>query len=396
MQVNNSKFSLLKFSIALFFLVTPLESLPLAEGFSIVKLSAIIVLVAWAFSGFQRNTNNPAKFFLPLFVYAVTSCLWSIDSSISINAIATFLIPSLLVAMIMSNSVSSKRDIAIYLGFYIVGCLISSIAGLLTRKAMLTAAVYAGEDRLTAFGQDQNTLAFLLIMGVIPLLHLISKTSKTIVKYLSIALIMVFAYMIASTGSRTGAITLALVVLFYAYSARQFKVLAVLGVLVVVGLPILLQYLPEGIIDRFMQTSDLVEEGDFSDRGVIWQSALDAFFHDNFLLGVGYSNFSTLLRQNYGWQMASHNTYLTYLVEFGLVGVWTFVYVLVKMFMIATSIRKQENNAFVYCYVLPLFVFMITLETEYKRWIFMTYVLLYSWYKLNNDEKQNNVNLIWA
>ena len=143
-----------------------------------------------------------------------------------------------------------------------------------------------------------------------------------------------------------------------------------------------------------MQISDLVEEGDFSDRGVIWQSALDAFFHDNFLLGVGYSNFSTMLRQHYGWQMASHNTYLTYLVEFGFVGVWTFVYVLVKMFKIATSIRKQENNAFVYCYVLPLFVFMITLETEYKRWIFMTYVLLYSWYKLNNEEKQNNVSLI--
>ena len=141
MEVNKSNFGFFKFSIALFFLATPLESLPLAEGFSIVKLSAVIVLVAWALSGFQRNTNNPAKFFLPLFVYAVTSCLWSIDSSISINAIATFLIPSLLVAMIISNSVSCKRDIAIYLGFYIVGCLISSIAGLLSRKAMLAAAV---------------------------------------------------------------------------------------------------------------------------------------------------------------------------------------------------------------------------------------------------------------
>ena len=394
MEVNKSNFGFLKFSIALFFLATPLESLPLAEGFSIVKLSAIIVLVAWALSGFQRKANNPTKVFVPLLVFAVISCVWSIDFSTSLNAITTFLIPSLLVAMIMSNSVNSKKDIAVYLGFYITGCLISSIAGLVTRQAMLAAAVYAGQERLTAFGQDQNTLAFLMVMGVVPLLQLISKTSKPILKYMFIALTIVFAYMIASTGSRTGVIVLALVVLFYAYSARQFKVLAVLGVLVVVGLPIFLQYLPEGIIDRFMQTSDLVEEGDFSDRGVIWQSALDAFFHDNFLLGVGYSNFSTMLRQHYGWQMASHNTYLTYLVEFGFVGVWTFVYVLVKMFKIATSIRKQENNAFVYCYVLPLFVFMITLETEYKRWIFMMYVLLYSWYKLNNEEKQNDVSLI--
>ena len=120
MEVNKSNFGFLKFSIALFFLVTSLESLPLAEGFSIVKLSAVIVLVAWALSGFQRKANNPTKVFVPLLVFAVISCVWSIDPSISINAIATFLIPSLLVAMIISNSVSCKRDIAIYLGFYII------------------------------------------------------------------------------------------------------------------------------------------------------------------------------------------------------------------------------------------------------------------------------------
>ena len=388
MQVNNSKFSLLKFSIALFFLVTPLESLPLAEGFSIVKLSAIIVLVAWALSGFQRNTNNPAKVFLPLLVFAVISSLWSIDSSISINAIATFLIPSLLVAMIISYSVSCKRDIAIYLGFYIVGCLITSIAGLLTRQATLAAAVYASQERLTAFGQDQNTLAFILIMGVVPLLHLLSKNTKVIAKYFSICVIIVFVYMIASTGSRTGIIVLALIVLFYAYSARQFKVLIGIIVLAVIGLPILIQYLPESVMDRFMQTSELVNDGDFSDRGIIWQSALDAFSEENILLGVGYSNFSTMLRQHFGWQMASHNTYLTYLIEFGIIGVWAFIYILIKMINVAKSIRKQESNAFVYCYIIPLFVFMFTLETEYKRWIFMIYVLLYSWYRLNNEEQK--------
>ena len=392
MQTNKNSFNLLKFSIALFFLATPLESLPLAEGFSIAKLSAIIVLVVWALTGFQRNANNPIKVFLPLLIFAAASCVWSIDFSTSINAILTFLVPSLLVSMIMSNSVNSKKDIAIYLGFYIAGCLISSIEGLLMRQATLAAAVYAGQERLTAFGQDQNTLAFLLIMGVVPLLHLLNKSTKPLAKYMSVALIIVFAYMIASTGSRTGVIVLALIVLFYAYSARQFKVLFGLGLLVVVGLPILIQYLPESIIDRFMQTSELVDDGDFSERGIIWQSALNAFREENFLLGVGYSNFSTMLRQHYGWQMASHNTYLTYLVEFGFFGVWAFVYVLIKMFKIATLIRKQENSAFVYCYVLPLFVFMITLETEYKRWIFMMYVLLYSWYMLNNEEKQKSVN----
>ena len=389
MQIKKSNINLLKISIALFFLATPLESLPLAEGFSIVKLSAIIVLVAWILSGFQRsNYSNPITVFLPLLLFAAASCLWSIDISTSVNAISTFLVPSLLVAMIMSNSITSKQDLVIYLGFYVVGCLITSIAGLLTRQATLAAAVYAGQERLTAFGQDQNTLAFILIMGVVPLLHLLSKYTKVTAKYFSICVIIVFVYMIASTGSRTGIIVLTLIVLFYAYSARQFKVLIGIIVLAVIGLPILIQYLPESVMDRFMQTSELVHDGDFSDRGIIWQSALDAFSEENILLGVGYSNFSTMLRQHFGWQMASHNTYLTYLIEFGIIGVWAFIYILIKMINLAKSIRKQESNAFVYCYIIPLFVFMFTLETEYKRWIFMIYVLLYSWYRLNNEEQK--------
>jgi O-antigen ligase len=266
--------------------------------------------------------------------------------------------------------------------------LISSIAGLVTRQAVLANAAFGDEERLSAFGQDQNTLAFLLIMGVVPLLQLISQTHKPLLRYVATALIAVFSFMIASTGSRTGIIVLVLCFVLFIYSAKKIKILVGSIIIAIVGLPILLHFLPESIMDRLFQTQKLANEGDFSGRGVIWSSALKAFSDENFVLGVGYSNFSTMLRQHFGWQFASHNTYLTYLIEFGILGVTTFVYALVKLLQVVKKIYKTENNLFIYCYVMPLFLFMTTLETEYKRWIFMLYVLLFAWNRMKQEEKK--------
>ena len=383
MRTNDHGSRLLRLSLGLFFLATPIESIPVIENFSIVKLAAIIVLAAWVLSGFPKIWNNSVKAFVPFLIYAILSCLWSIDTASSLNAVITFLIPSLFVAMVIGNSITSKKDIAMYLTFYIVGCAISSISSLLTRQTMLQIAEFADQERLTAFGQDQNTLAYLLIMGVVPLLHFINQTHQLILKYLSITLVLLFSYVIVSTGSRTGVIVLVLIFLLFIFSVRKFNILLYTSVLAVFGIPILIQYIPESIIDRLMQTSDLVDEGDFSNRGVIWASALQTFQEENMIFGVGYSNFSTMLKQHLGWQIASHNTYLTYLIEFGIVGVWVFVYLLIKLLHIVRCIHKQEKSTFVYCYILPLFVFMTTLETEYKRWVFILYVLLCAWHKLN-------------
>lgn len=54
------------------------------------------------------------------------------------------------------------------------------------------------------------------------------------------------------------------------------------------------------------------------------EAGLEALSHENFLVGVGYSNFSTMLRQHFGWQMASHNTYLSYLADLGIIGLVIF------------------------------------------------------------------------
>lgn len=382
-KLINSKYSFLNYAVALFFLATPIESIAIFEGFSITKLSAFVVFVGWAIKGFKTSQSVTIRSFIVLALYASMTIIWSIDRTNTSNQIIKFLWPSIIVAIAMNYSIRCNEDIFLYLKAYIIGCLISTAATLMFRDTTLAAAEYLSQERLTAFGQDQNTLAFLLCTGFTIVLDFFRKTQNGKLKYPSVALLLSFVIVILSTGSRTGLILTAFVFGLYFMSSGSLKNFVLMILLVLMLSPMIYNYIPDSIWDRFIETNDLMESGDFSDRGRIWSSGLSALSSENYVLGVGYSNFSTMLRNHFGWQMASHNTYLSYLADLGIVGFIIFLSVIYKMFMFVRKIYKVEKDIYVYAYIVPFFVVMFVLETEYKRWLFIFGVMLEAYFRLN-------------
>lgn len=378
---------LLNYSLFFFFVCAPLESISLGESFSLAKLTSIVVIAMWAFNGFPWPKTKMLNAFYILLGYAFLSAIWGIDSANSFTRIITFLIPSVLIAVAMSASIKTKEDVSLYMTGYVIGCIVAAFSGLYYRDAMLNAAIMDSQERLTAFGADQNALAFLMSMGVVCLLSYYSATTAKWGKILSILLMGVFSLVVLSTGSRTGLVLLLAAVSGFLFFQKNKRASFLIIVLIILFIPVIVSFLPESIIDRFAETEQLVSSGDFSDRGSIWERGLEAFWDDNFVLGVGYSNFSNMLMKHFNFRLASHNTYLTYLVEFGVIGVPVFIYVLLVIWQYARKIDGLTRNRFVYFYILPLFAVMFTLETEYKRWIFILGILLESWYNL---EKQSN------
>lgn len=377
------KYTFLNISIALFFLASPIESIPIFKGFSIVKVSALLVIVGWTTQMFKCRRSAMINSFVIMAVYATASIIWSIDRNETVNQVFMFLWPSIIVGTAIFNSVREKDDIYLYLKFFVVGCVIAAVAVLMFRDATLAAAQYAGQDRLTAFGQDQNTLAFLLCIGFTIVLDFFRKTTATLPKYMSVGLLFVFVIVILSTGSRTGLVLTFLVFVLYFISSGNVRNFLLMISLVILLAPVVYKYIPEGIWERFSQTNDLVESGNFSERGYIWSAGLSAFKEENILLGVGYSNFSTMLRSHFGWQMASHNTYLSYLVDLGCVGLLFFLSILVRMSKIVMKIYKQHNDVYIFAYLIPFLIVMFVLETEYKRWLFMFGVIFECYYRMN-------------
>lgn len=382
-KLTKNKYTFLNYAVALFFLASPLESIAIFEGFSIAKLSALMVVAGWATQGFKYRQSIIINRFIALSIYATASIIWSIDRTIASYQVFMFLWPSIIVSIAMYYSIRNNDDIYLYLKSFVIGCLIAAVSLLMSRDATLAAAQYAGQERLTAFGQDQNTLAFLLCIGFTIVLDYFRRIQKNYSKYFSIGLLLIFIVVILSTGSRTGLILTFLVVSLYFISSGGVKNFTLMILFIAILAPVIYNYIPEGIWDRFSETNDLVENGNFSERGDIWSVGLKAFKSENFILGVGYSNFSTMLHHHYGWQMASHNTYLSYLVDLGIIGFLFFLSILVWMYKTIQRIFRNSKDIYIYAYLLPFLIVMFVLETEYKRWIFMFGVLFECYYRLN-------------
>jgi len=387
MNLQIRKYTFLNIAIALFFLASPIESISIFEGFSIAKLSALIVVIGWANQRFKHRSSIMINSFIAMAIYATTSIIWSIDKDETTNQVFMFLWPSIVVSIAMFYSIKKNEDIYLYFISFIIGCIIAAVTTLMFRDVALATAEFAGQERLTAFEQDQNTLAFLLCIGFTIVLDFFRQSSKSLLKYLSIVLLLIFIVVILSTGSRTGLILTFLVFAFYFISCGNLKNLMLVIFLVIILSPVIYNYIPEGIWERFSETNDLVENGNFSERGDIWSAGLKAFKEENFVLGVGYFNFSTMLRQHFGWQMASHNTYLSYLIDFGYCGFFFFIFILIRMTKIVIRIYTKSKDIYIFAYLLPFLIVMFVLETEYKRWIFMYGVLFESYYRLNSNRK---------
>lgn len=374
------QFKLYQILIGFFFVCSPLESISLSEGFSLAKLSSIFVLVGWAFKGFPYRKSPMITSFWILLGYSILTILWSVDRENTFQHITTFLVPSIILAIAIKESINSLDVIIFYLGCYVLGCVIMAGTGYFMRDAILAQASFADQERLSAFGADQNAMGYLLVVGVAITLCKYSNARDAVSKYLCLFVIGLLSIIIISTGSRTGSIMLASTIGLFLITQKSFQSFIIFVCCLIVATPLIVNYVPESIWDRLFQTKQLVDDGNFSGRGDIWAMGLRALFEENFITGVGYANFTIMLQMHFDSNWASHNTYLTYLAEFGLVGFWVFFNILHRIYKYSKNIYRQNHELFIYIFIVTLLIVMMTLETEYKRWIFMIGVVIEAWY----------------
>lgn len=382
--------SILNIMVAFFFMTTPLESVSLFEKFSMAKLSSLFVLVVWAYKGFPMRRSSLVYSFVGVLLLSVISVLWSIDKEHTLISIATFLLPCVLLTEAILSSIRKKEDITLYLFAYVVGCLIISISCIANRDTIIENAILENELRLTSFGQNQNVLAFLLTMGLVIVLSALKKHGSIGVRIIQWSLLVLFSFVSISTGSRMGMGLLCFVILLFLISSKTKGQVFLMLLFLVSFVFFMIPLIPSEVYNRFFETDMLIKSGDFSGRGGIWEKSWSAFTMETPFLGVGYSNFITLMGLYYSAPEASHNTYLTYIVEFGFAFFWVPFIPVILIAKYIWSIFRKVKDLYVFSYVLPLFIAMFVLETAKNRWIFIIGTLVYAWYKLECNKKSEN------
>ncbi|MEA3375884.1 MAG: O-antigen ligase family protein [Chloroflexota bacterium] len=379
-------------SLAFVFLL-PMDDLLVVEvlGFrlgSIARTSGFLLLVAWVGAVIdERYVRYPDLFHwlaYAFFAWSILTFAWSRSLVWTISRTRTYL-QVFLMLCVLWDLYRSTADLADALQAYVFGsyasmlCLFSGYV----RQVVSSSAF----DRLTAGEFNPNGLALFVTIGTPLAWHLTHprverEGSRPLLGIVNLLYVPLSLFAIALTGSR-GALAASAPVFVFIFcgvaTARQPRM--IVRLLFILFLVVALYRLVPGVlIDRLWTLPGEIIGGDLGGRRLVWRHALSIFARHP-LVGVGSGAFRVAVTALPAWQRekVAHNTFLSVLVETGVVGFGLFVACLARV--VCALVRRRQDDFRVWLVVLFVWsvgVCNLTWEHRKVTWLVMLLALVSS------------------
>jgi O-antigen ligase len=287
-----------------------------------------------------RLLSLPMVIRIVLFAYSCFSVAWSIQPDSTIGTIPRNAQLVVFIVLVWEFAVTYKDHMWI-LRSLLVGMLVPLLMGAAATRTNVDLVVrYAGG------GQDANYLAYMYSVSVLVAVYLGTNSLPLdrYGRYIYWALAILFALATVRTGSRGGFLCLlfaGLFVLLLAGVARR-RILAILQVSAVIGLVALVVWtiVPAELITRatFSGGGASLEE---DPRLHIWRDGFNAFLQYP-IAGTGLGTYYVVTGAT-GKAYVAHNTFISVLVELGLIGIGLFATFTYMLFRAAWRMPKREK-----------------------------------------------------
>jgi teichuronic acid biosynthesis protein TuaE len=266
-----------------------------------------------------------------------------------------------LLFFVFCNIINNKKIMRIT----ITGCLIVLVISIMTMLLNVFNIVTIGAVRTLHEGRaaglaepNQYAAALVLFLPLILTFLIINKT--LFVRTVSGFLCLITIIALLCTGSRGGFIALGFSTLTYIYFLWKEGIIKKRNILVLciifsLGFSFSFAVLPENFQKSLKQrlNPSFAEDvaGYTSGRTTIWISGVQLFL-DSPIYGHGIHTFKPLLIDRFYMHNVSHNDYLMYLVEFGIIGLLFFVMIYIQIFRhTLVCIHNTENNFHKFFYI---------------------------------------------
>jgi O-antigen ligase len=133
-------------------------------------------------------------------------------------------------------------------------------------------------------------------------------------------------------------------------------------------------YVPETTWARLGTTREEIESGTLNERTTIWKAGLELFPRYP-VGGVGAGAFPTAVKPFLGSKKGPHNTFLSVLIEQGVIGLALFSLMFLSVYFHARS-APPEDRRFVLVLLLTLFVGLTPRTYEFKKLTWLMFSLL--------------------
>jgi O-antigen ligase len=378
--------------LCLFLFVMPWEAVAHLSGFPlglwIGSVTFGIAVSRTLLISRVRKLSGVHLWMLGFVALSAISALWTIDSAQTNERIGTY--SQLLIAVwLMWELAPSEARLLTLMQAYVWGNVILSALTIRnyafgrTAPQLETALGTAtwDEERYSVTGINENDLGLMLAVCLPLVFYLALRSKGTAAKLIAWIPFPLFVTAILLSGSRgsvvSAAIALMMLPLSFRYFSRSQRIVAGIACFGVVLCSLFLVHAEVWL--RLQQFTAEVTEGTLTHRTVIWAAGL-ASFRDHPWLGIGSGAFPTAVLRLIDIPYVAHNTFLSILVELGIVGEFVWITMLACIAYCILRMRYLERCLW-FLVLLSWSVGVMALTWEYNKttWIVLALMLTHAY-----------------
>jgi O-antigen ligase len=365
-------------SLVLIFMI-PWENMVVVSSLGTISRGAGLLMAAFwgATVVVTGRFRKPRPFHATVFLFmlwSTVSVFWSVDVDMTIIRLLTYF-QLLGFVLILWDLYTTPAALKAGLQAYVLGAYVSIGSVVINYHT----GVSSNPGRYTATGFNETYVALILALGIPVAWHL--ATSESDSKKTHLLRLVNYAYIPAATlaillTATRGALIAAFPAFFFVFASfiRLKLFQRVLLFATLIGALVALQPLiPQKSLDRLGTTGTSIAEGDFGERGPVWREGI-AIFEEHPLLGVGGGAFRVAAT---GTRHSAHNTYLSVLVEVGIIGFGLFAIILAMAVYHAWHQPKWDSRFWLTVLIVwAVGVVTIALENRKAIWLFLSLVVV--------------------
>ena len=355
-----------------FIFAVPWENIIVIPG--IGTISRLMGMVALGFAVLAAlmsgRLRRPQPFHVAALLFVICAGIGvfrTVDEGRAIGKFGTYLQLLVVLWMIWELAPTFRKQRGLFLA-YVLGSYVAAVNTILVYRALLG----TGSRRFAAQGFDPNDLGMTLALAVPMAWYLGMTYHQPLSRWICRGYIPLGLVAIGLTGSRGALIASVVALMIVPVSMTQLspgRIMAAVFLLFISGAAAV-TYIPTTSWERFTATRGeaMAGVGNLNSRLVVWKMGLNAFSRRP-VFGYGTSGFNWAVRSQ------SHNSYLSVLVEQGIVGFTLYAMMFITVFIRVMRMPTMERR-FALVLLATLGVAMLPLVWDDRKPVWVILALL--------------------